>query len=65
MPHHLALTIHPCPFTCPRSQLLRTDTRARLLLVAPSNSAADQLFERLLDAGRPHSELFRVVAFTR
>ncbi|KAG2499969.1 hypothetical protein HYH03_002254 [Edaphochlamys debaryana] len=46
-------------------QLLKADPSAALLLVAPSNSAADQLMERLLRAGRPRSELLRVCAYTR
>ncbi|KAG2483250.1 hypothetical protein HYH03_017848 [Edaphochlamys debaryana] len=46
-------------------QLLRADPSSCLLLVAPSNSAADQLMERLLGAGRPLSELLRVCAYTR
>ncbi len=32
-------------------QLHRTDTAARLLLAAPSNTAADQLMLRLMDKG--------------
>ncbi len=62
---HHALTIRPCPSTSPHSQLLRSNPSARLLMVAPSNSAADQLMQRLIAAGHPNSELFRVCAFTR
>ncbi|KXZ53363.1 hypothetical protein GPECTOR_7g1259 [Gonium pectorale] len=46
-------------------QLLRASTAHSLLLVAPSNSAADQLFSRLVVAGRPLSEMMRVCAYTR
>ncbi|KXZ53358.1 hypothetical protein GPECTOR_7g1254 [Gonium pectorale] len=46
-------------------QLLRASTAHSLLLVAPSNSAADQLFSRLVVAGRPLSEMLRVCAYTR
>lgn len=38
---------------------------ARLLLVAPSNLAADLLAERLLKAGCPKSCLLRVCSFSR
>ncbi|KAG1680363.1 hypothetical protein FOA52_015454 [Chlamydomonas sp. UWO 241] len=39
----------------------------RVLLCAPSNSAADQLAQRLLGpgGGRPRSELLRIIAFSR
>ena len=40
----------------------RTDPGARLLLVAPSNTAADMLAERLLSTGVPKSQLLRVCA---
>jgi hypothetical protein len=40
----------------------RTDRSSRLLLIAPSNSAADLLAERMLNAGTPRSELARINA---
>ncbi|KAG2433768.1 hypothetical protein HXX76_008129 [Chlamydomonas incerta] len=46
-------------------QLLHAAPAAVLLAVAPSNSAADQLMQRLLAAGRPRSEMMRVCAYTR
>lgn len=46
-------------------QVLRHDPTSRLLLVAPSNLAADLLAQRLMRAGRPRSELLRVCAFSR
>lgn len=61
-------------FTCARVpsdllqscwQVLKLQPSARLLLVAPSNLAADLLAQRLLQAGRPKSEMMRVCAFSR
>ncbi|PNH11314.1 putative helicase [Tetrabaena socialis] len=46
-------------------QVLRVLPASSLLLVAPSNSAADQLFQRLRDAGHPLSEMLRICAYTR
>lgn len=46
-------------------QVLRYHPTSRLLLVAPSNLAADLLAQRLIKAGRPKSELLRVCAFSR
>jgi hypothetical protein len=46
-------------------QVLRLLPESRLLLVAPSNLAADLLAQRLLGSGRPKSELLRVCAFAR
>jgi hypothetical protein len=49
------------------AQVLRLDPSARLLLVAPSNTAADQLASRLMGpgGGRPRSEVLRVNAYQR
>jgi hypothetical protein len=44
---------------------LRLLPSSRLLLVAPSNLAADLLAQRLLNSGRPKSEVLRVCAFNR
>jgi hypothetical protein len=41
-------------------QVLRLLPQSRLLLVAPSNLAADLLAQRLLESGRPKSEMMRV-----
>jgi hypothetical protein len=38
---------------------------SRLLLVAPSNLAADLLAQRLLKSGCPKSEMLRICAFSR
>jgi len=46
-------------------QLLALQPSSRLLLVAPSNLAADLLALRLLQSGRPASEMLRVCAFSR
>lgn len=40
--------------------MLRLLPQSRLLLVAPSNLAADLLAQRLLESGRPKSEMMRV-----
>jgi hypothetical protein len=45
--------------------VLRLLPESRLLLVAPTNLAADLLAQRLLASGRPKSELVRVCAFAR
>lgn len=45
--------------------MLRLLPESRLLLVAPSNLAADLLAQRLLGSGRPKSEMLRVCAFSR
>eukprot|EP00878_Enallax_costatus_P003269 GHUV01003472.1.p1 GENE.GHUV01003472.1~~GHUV01003472.1.p1 ORF type:complete len:563 (+),score=190.19 GHUV01003472.1:2226-3914(+) len=47
------------------AQVLRKVEGSRLLLVAPSNLAADLLAQRLIKAGRPKSEILRVCAFSR
>ncbi|KAI8475548.1 MAG: P-loop containing nucleoside triphosphate hydrolase protein [Monoraphidium minutum] len=49
------------------AQVLRTDPSVRVLLLAPSNTAADQLVQRLMGpgAGRPKSEVLRVNAYQR
>ena len=47
------------------SQVLRSNPNAIIILAAPTNSAADLLAERILDAGRPPSELLRVQAYSR
>jgi hypothetical protein len=56
----------PTRFTTPKSarvvQVLRLLPLSRLLLVAPSNLAADLLAQRLLGSGRPQSEMLRVRA---
>jgi hypothetical protein len=44
------------------TQVLKLHPSSRLLLIAPSNNAADLLAERLLAAGRPKSEMARVQA---
>lgn len=60
------LTLAACCTTpSPPPQVLRVHASSRLLLVAPSNSAADLLALRVLDAGRPSSELLRVHAYQR
>lgn len=46
-------------------QVLALQHSSRVLLVAPSNLAADLLALRLLEAGRPQSEMLRVCAFSR
>ncbi|PNH10015.1 putative helicase [Tetrabaena socialis] len=46
-------------------QVLKVLPASSLLLVAPSNSAADQLFQRLRDAGHPLSEMLRICAYAR
>lgn len=46
-------------------QVLKLLPDSRLLLVAPSNLAADLLAERLLGSGCPPSEMLRVCAFSR
>jgi hypothetical protein len=43
-------------------QVLRLQPSSRVLLMAPSNNAADLLAQRLLAAGRPRSEMARVHA---
>lgn len=45
--------------------MLRLLPESRLLLVAPSNLAADLLAQRLLGSGRPKSQMLRVCAFSR
>ena len=45
-------------------QVLKTDTASRILLAAPSNSAAD-LLAALVLRSRPRSELLRVCAYQR
>uniref|UniRef100_A0A383WFR0 RNA helicase n=1 Tax=Tetradesmus obliquus TaxID=3088 RepID=A0A383WFR0_TETOB len=47
------------------AQVLKLLPSSRLLLVAPSNLAADLLAQRLLAAGRPKSEMLRICAFAR
>ncbi|WIA14327.1 hypothetical protein OEZ85_002857 [Tetradesmus obliquus] len=47
------------------AQVLKLLPRSRLLLVAPSNLAADLLAQRLLASGRPKSEMLRICAFAR
>ena len=45
--------------------MLKSNPNAKIILSAPTNSAADLLAERLLDAGRPPSELLRIHAYSR
>lgn len=56
----------PSRFTTLKSacvvQVLQLLPLSRLLLVAPSNLAADLLAQRLLGSGRPQSEMLRVRA---
>lgn len=47
------------------AQVLRLRPESRVLLVAPSNLAADLLAQRLLGSGRPKSDMLRVCAFSR
>jgi hypothetical protein len=62
--HHGATTTHK-PQVLALMPRVRTDLGARLLLVAPSNTAADMLAERLLGTGMPKSQLLRVCAYAR
>lgn len=73
MPCFLPLELPNTPqqlMICPRValnllQLLALQPSSCLLLVAPSNLAADLLALRLLQSGRPASEMLRVCAFSR
>lgn len=55
----------PQLWTCCNPQVLRLLPDSRLLLAAPSNLAADLLALRLLQSGRPKSEMLRVCAYSR
>lgn len=59
----MLLTVFISIFTC--DQVLRLVAGARLLLAAPSNSAADLLAQRLLASGAQRSRLLRVHAYQR
>jgi hypothetical protein len=54
-----------CVFFPVPCQVLKLLPSSRVLLVAPSNLAADLLAQRLLSSGRPKSEMMRVCAFAR